>query len=351
MPLSLFFETPVSLVAHLQKKVLSSTIGFLSGEFDLFQAAHLITLHRAKSQCDFLIVGLFPDEFIENKYGIHRPLCQLLERAEMLLGTRYVDAVINLSCGIEDFLKIVKPNKILEFTSPQMVTKTSYPAFARSKTRKLGVVPVESLEIPIAEGIATENAFSRIAEKLGLSSTSTLQSAELMSYLQKTISVPILATERLSVFIADHLPREEKLITTNGSFDLLHLGHLRYLQQAKALGGVLLVLVNDDQSIRTRKGPQRPIFNQEDRTQALAALQSVDYVVPFSGETPLVYLAQIKPDLHIKGGSFEEKWIAKEKELVESYGGQWRSLNLIGNYSSTTLLNRFTSLYNRRKTR
>ena len=351
MSLPLFFKTPATLVNYLRRKAPAGIIGFLAGEFDLFQAAHHISLQRAKSRCDLLIVGLFPDEFIENKYGTHRPLCKLRERAEMLLGTRYVDALVNLSNGIEDFLKIVKPEKILEFRSPEELRYESRTAVTRSSPRQPVTVPVESIEIRVAEEIATETAFSRIIEKLQLSSSPVSRLKEYAPYPEEAISLPILFPEELPAFIEEKHAQKEFLITTNGSFDILHPGHLRYLQRAKTLGGVLLVLVNDDQSIRDLKGPQRPIFNQQERMQALAALQSVDYVIPFSGETPLAHLGQIKPDFHIKGGSFEEKRAAEEKKLIESYGGRWEAFDLIENYSTTTLLNRFSSLYNRRKTR
>ncbi len=351
MSLSHFFETPHALVAHLQKKPPSGTNGFLTGEFDLFQAAHHIPLHAAKTRCDFLIVGLFADAFMQNKYGKHRPLCQFQERAEMLLGTRHVDAVVCLSGGVDNFLKIFKPDKFLKFTSPQMETSHCRTAFVQTPSGNSDDVPVEHIEVPVGEVNATEYAFSRIAEKLQISYPSIIQSEEFSPYLDETIPMPILVPEELSAFVDEQHELQEFLITTNGSFDILHLGHLRYLQQAKAWGGVLLVLVNDDQSIMAQKGPQRPIFKQQERMQALAALRCVDYVVPFSGETPLSSLTQIKPQLHIKGGSFEKKRIAEEKKLVESYGGHFQSFDLIGNYSSTKLLKRFIRLYNCSKTR
>ena len=96
----------------------------------------------------------------------------------------------------------------------------------------------------------------------------------------------------------------KKIATTNGSFDLLHLGHIDILQKAKSFADVLIVLINSDSSIKKLKGEKRPIISEQHRASMLSGLESVDYVTIFSKDNPLHLISEIKPDLHIKGGTF-----------------------------------------------
>ena|ERR1043166_2564350 len=130
----------------------------------------------------------------------------------------------------------------------------------------------------------------------------------------------------------------KRIVTTNGSFDLLHVGHIRFLQQARKLGDVLIVLLNSDRSIRTLKGSSRPILPQAARAEMLAALRCVDTVSIFDRDDPLFLLRQIKPDVHAKGGSWKPERIAAEKRLVESWGGKLRLFPMIGDHSTTRLI-------------
>lgn len=133
------------------------------------------------------------------------------------------------------------------------------------------------------------------------------------------------------------------LVTTNGTFDLLHVGHLRILQQARNLGDILLVLVNSDASVQQNKGTQRPIIPLAERMEMLAGLSCIDYVISFDEPEVDQILLQIRPDIHVKGGSFIPERIAKEKQLVESYGGRHICLNLIANYSTTQIIEKIKS--------
>jgi len=137
----------------------------------------------------------------------------------------------------------------------------------------------------------------------------------------------------------------KKLVTTNGSFDILHVGHLRILQEAKALGDVLLVLVNSDLSVKQNKGDQRPVIPEKERMEMLAGLSCVDYVLKFDDKDVLATLQQIKPDIHVKGGTFIPERIRAEKELVESWGGKHICLGEIAGYSTTDIINRIRSVY------
>ncbi len=122
--------------------------------------------------------------------------------------------------------------------------------------------------------------------------------------------------------LADQLRREGKrIVLANGCFDLLHVGHIRYLIGAKELGDVLVVGVNSDQSIRLLKGPPRPLFPQEERAEILAALACIDYLTIFPELTVKDLLLALKPDIHAKGTDYTVESVP-EAVVVRSYGGR-----------------------------
>ncbi len=134
----------------------------------------------------------------------------------------------------------------------------------------------------------------------------------------------------------ERLPRP--LVFTNGVFDVLHRGHVLYLAQARALGASLLVALNTDGSARRLgKGPDRPLNNENDRAIVMAALASSSLVTWFDEDTPLQLIAQIKPDILVKGGDYDMAKLA-ETHVVESYGGRALALPFVDGYSTTTLV-------------
>jgi D-beta-D-heptose 7-phosphate kinase/D-beta-D-heptose 1-phosphate adenosyltransferase len=127
------------------------------------------------------------------------------------------------------------------------------------------------------------------------------------------------------------------LVFTNGCFDLLHPGHLRYLAEARALGGFLLVGLNSDRSVRALKGPDRPILDEAVRAEMLAGLAAVDAVTVFDQETPLELITLLEPDVLVKGGDWSPDHIVGAG-VVGSRGGLVRSLTLAQGFSTTRLL-------------
>ena len=130
-----------------------------------------------------------------------------------------------------------------------------------------------------------------------------------------------------------------RVVFTNGCFDLIHPGHVRFLAEAQALGDVLIVAINSDASAHQLKGPGRPIFHQTERCEILAALESVDYVTVFDEPTPRELIAALLPDVLVKGGDWAPDQIVGREE-VEAAGGQVYSLPYIEGYSTTNLLKR-----------
>lgn len=131
--------------------------------------------------------------------------------------------------------------------------------------------------------------------------------------------------------------QSKKIVFTNGCFDLLHIGHVRYLQQAKSLGDLLVVGINSDASVQKLKGPTRPIQNENDRAEILSALACVDYVIIFSEETPLRLIMDIKPQILVKGGDWKISEIVGS-DFVISRGGEVKSLQFIDGRSTTNLI-------------
>lgn len=137
----------------------------------------------------------------------------------------------------------------------------------------------------------------------------------------------------------------KQVVFTNGCFDILHVGHVRYLQDARALGDVLVIGVNTDTSVQRLKGPSRPIVPQDERAEVLAALRCVDYVTLFDEQTPEALIAILQPDIHVKGGDYRVEDLPEAKVVLE-YGGKVVILQLVDGRSTTNIVKRITSTSN-----
>lgn len=135
---------------------------------------------------------------------------------------------------------------------------------------------------------------------------------------------------------------KKKIVFTNGCFDLLHVGHVRYLQEAKSLGDILVVALNTDESVKLLKGPTRPVQNERDRAEILAALGCVDFTTLFSEQTPANIIQVVKPDILVKGGDWKIEQIVGA-DFVQSYGGKVYSLNFVDGKSTTNLIQKAKS--------
>lgn len=130
-----------------------------------------------------------------------------------------------------------------------------------------------------------------------------------------------------------------RVVTTNGCYDILHAGHLALLRRAKALGDTLVVLVNDDDSVRRLKGPSRPLVPAAERVDLVAALEPVDYAVLFSEDTPVEALAAIRPAVHVKGGDYAAADLP-EKAVVKAAGGEVVLVPLVPGRSTSEIVRR-----------
>ena len=137
--------------------------------------------------------------------------------------------------------------------------------------------------------------------------------------------------------------RGEKVVFTNGCFDLVHLGHISYLEEARSLGDRLVIGLNTDRSVQELKGPQRPVLNENDRARLLAALECTDIIVLFDEETPYELIKAVMPDILIKGGDYDPDTIVGA-DVVRENGGDVRVLPFVSGYSTTSLIKRIQEL-------
>lgn len=309
----------------------AETVGMLFGEFDVFHAHHAWSLLAARMHCPRLVVGLYSDTVIRSRHHLNRPVCPLEERAEMLVGTSLVDYVYTVEGDLLKAVQHVNPDLIITLDSPQK------PWLEQSRLMPLpSQWPLQVVSVPLDEISATKLLLNRLAPDVFAPPDKGSQWHE----AEETPNPKICTEGQLQQQLSQARAKGHCITTTNGSFDLLHPGHLRYLEKAAQMGGKLWVLVNDDASIQKAKGPSRPIFPLQDRLKTLSLLKCVDRVVPFRGDKPLYLIEQIKPAVHCKGGSFLPERIAEEKQLVEAHGGHFVTFELEGSFSSTNLLTR-----------
>jgi len=161
-----------------------------------------------------------------------------------------------------------------------------------------------------------------------------------MSDFNAILKKKILSQEELVRIVNIHRFFKKKIVFTNGCFDILHPGHVYYLNQARSLGDVLVVGLNSDDSVkRLNKGAERPIHPQDKRADVLAALLCVDYISIFDEDTPLELIQKIKPDVLVKGGDYTIDKIVGA-DFVQSYGGSVAIIPLLEGYSTTDIVNK-----------
>jgi len=199
--------------------------------------------------------------------------------------------------------------------------------------------------VPMEEATSLANvAAGIVVGKLG---TATVTESELRSALKldQEHDLGVVDENTLAAAVADARARGEKIVMTNGCFDILHAGHVSYLEAARRLGDRLIVAVNDDDSVRRLKGENRPINGVEQRMAVLAGLTSTDWVVPFSEDTPERVICRIKPDVLVKGGDYRAEDVAGY-ECVTNNGGEVKILHFVDGCSTSNVIKRIRDTIN-----
>jgi D-beta-D-heptose 7-phosphate kinase / D-beta-D-heptose 1-phosphate adenosyltransferase len=250
--------------------------------------------------------------------------------------------------------------KLLELTGAQIAAVTldtegalvfesnrpPYRTYARprphSRAAGAGDTFTSVLALALAAGAhtpaASELASAAAAVVVGKEGTSVCSASELSSYIfeeRKVVTEPTAFQARLAFY----RERGQRIVFTNGCFDILHRGHITYLSQSKSLGDILIVGLNSDGSVQRLKGAERPINNLEDRAQVLAALSCVDHVVPFEEDTPSELIRLVRPDIFVKGGDYTRETLP-EASLVEALGGEVYLMPYVSDRSTSGIIER-----------
>ncbi len=224
--------------------------------------------------------------------------------------------------------------------------RPAYRTYARpashSRAAGAGDTFVSALALALAGGAtgpeATEIASAAAAVVVSKNGTAACAAFELEEYVLATAR-RIESPEQLAERLGSYREQGRRIVFTNGCFDILHRGHITYLNRAKALGDVLVVGINADESVRRLKGDGRPVNGLEDRAQVLAALSCVDHVVPFEEDTPERLIRLVRPHVFVKGGDYTRETLP-EARLVESLGGTVQILPYVEDRSTTGIIER-----------
>ncbi|CDF99797.1 bifunctional D-glycero-beta-D-manno-heptose-7-phosphate kinase/D-glycero-beta-D-manno-heptose 1-phosphate adenylyltransferase HldE [Avibacterium paragallinarum] len=212
-----------------------------------------------------------------------------------------------------------------------------------------GDTVISVLATALADGRSFEEAcyLANVAAGIvvGKLGTSTVSNVELENAIhgRTTTGFGVMNEQQLKEVVRQAKKRGEKIVMTNGVFDLIHPGHISYLDNARKLGDRLIVAVNSDASVKRLKGESRPINSLDARMAVLAGLSAVDWVVEFTEDTPQRLISEILPDLLVKGGDYKPEDIAGGKEVIAN-GGEVKVLNFEDGFSSSNVINKIQSL-------
>lgn len=287
-------------------------------DFLRYQGATLLTPNRLEFEA---VVG--------ECVGQH----QLEQKGQALLSQLALDAML-VTQGELGMTLFVAGQKALHFSTQ---AREVYDVTGAGDTviSTLAAALAAGLEYSHATALANVAA-GIVVGKLG---TAAVSVDELRNFLRQNdqCTDSMMTISALLSIVEDAKTRGETIVLTNGCFDLLHPGHLRYLKQAKDLGDRLIVLVNDDQSVQRLKGQQRPINCLSSRMEMLSALACVDWVIAFSGDTPENEICQIKPDILVKGGDYQAEEIAGHDCVIEN-GGSVKVLQFADGFSTSEMI-------------
>ena len=144
--------------------------------------------------------------------------------------------------------------------------------------------------------------------------------------------------------LLNYKKNNETIVFTNGCFDIIHAGHITYLQEAKDLGSKLIIGLNSDQSVKKIKGDNRPIVSEQHRQTVLESLKMVDLVIQFNEKTPIELIKTVQPDIHVKGGDYKAEELP-EYEIITNYGGKIEILSFVPNCSTSSIIERILQTY------
>jgi len=296
----------ISQARSLDKKVLVDPKGV---EYAKYRGAHLLTPNK-KEAIEATGIEINSDESLESALLWLKEKCRL-ERSMITLSE---DGIAIYDEGVKRFPTVAR--EVFDVTGA-------------------GDTVIASLAFALSTGMSIDESakFSNLAAGVvvGKIGSATVTLDEIVTYEsslhQSSSDAHIKSFDEIDQIVNYCRSNDNRIVFTNGCFDILHVGHVKYLQEAKSYGDILIVGLNSDASVRELKGPSRPVNTEDDRAYILAALDAVDYVVKFSEETPYELIKMIAPDVLVKGGDYEGKKVvgtefAKELRLVDFVAGK-----------------------------
>ena len=312
---------PGPLIAIARERGIPVLVDPKGSDFARYRGATLLTPNLQELEA---VVGPCPTE------------AELVARGEQLMAELGLEALL-VTRG-EHGMTLLRPGQ----------EELHLPARAREVFDVTGagdtVIAVLAAVLAAGADLARAAALANIAAgivvaKLG---TAVVSAPELRRAIQRDQGSGrgVLSLEQLQVAVADARSQGERVVFTNGCFDIIHAGHVAYLEQAKQLGERLVVAVNSDDSVRRLKGKGRPINPADRRMAVLAGLEAVDWVVCFGEDTPRQLLHALQPDVLVKGGDYRDKEGVVGWEIVEAYGGEVRLLDFVDEVSTSAIVSR-----------
>ncbi|MCC4834312.1 MULTISPECIES: bifunctional D-glycero-beta-D-manno-heptose-7-phosphate kinase/D-glycero-beta-D-manno-heptose 1-phosphate adenylyltransferase HldE [Shewanella] len=312
-------DTPVEFIAKARAKGVTVLVDPKGTDFARYRGASLLTPNMSEFEA---VVGTVTDE------------ADLIAKAKQLIKEHNFDAML-----------VTRSEKGMTLIS-QDEAELHIPTVAREvyDVTGAGDTVISALATSLAAGSTMAQACSIaniaagvVVAKLGTATVSRIELIEALALNQGESGFGVVTEDQLAYALEQARLRGEKVVMTNGCFDILHAGHVSYLQQAKALGDRLIVAVNDDASVKRLKGEGRPV-NQEDRRMAvLAGLASVDWVIPFSEDTPQRVISRLLPDSLVKGGDYKVEEVAGGTEVMAA-GGKVEILGFEDGVSTTAII-------------
>ena len=305
-------QSPDSLVAWRRECISNETVAVVAGTFDLFQPGNLYAIRKAACEARHVVIVVLPPDHQDGERPVRPPQNPLVARVEMVSQVRDVSAVTSIAEDqAEGFLSDLSP---FVWVTPDcgLSGVSLRNMLSRAASRTVAIPPLPLCFTPDIIK-AMEQHRTPVVLPLGWDSCPRLRDSR---HGESGVRV-----------------------TVNGCFDILHVGHLRFLAEARAMGDSLTVLINSDASVARYKGPTRPVFPESFRSAALQALSMVDEVVVFAGDNPLDEIRQLRPMIHVKGGSYEPDRVRQERELVESWGGKLVCTPMVDGFSTTRFIN------------
>lgn len=316
-----------SAVAAARPKAIPVLVDPKGTDYTRYQGASILTPNRKEAEAAAGIA-------IRDTASLGRAAELIMERAglENLLVTRSEEGMSLFSHGAE---AVHIPTVAREVFDVSGAGDTVLASLAIGVAAGLGMTEAARLA-NIAAGIAVG--------KLGTSTVSPTEIINAVALTHSDSNSKIKHIDVLSALIAAEKNRGKQVVFTNGCFDLLHAGHVKYLQKARALGDLLVLGLNSDASVRRLKGEKRPLIDEEERAHLLAALDCIDYVVIFEEDTPLELITALKPHILAKGGDYTADKVVG-KDVVEAYGGRVELVSFVDGKSTTNIIERILERY------